>query len=207
MLSYKKIHQGNRPQFKLGQRANTALDRSIDLDPPCCRLPSIAPRVLTESCNVRKKTLLECKKKRFESNGWSYRSCFGVQYGELFVFPTECWAPIQWRRLVVTGMERHCWLCSGQLMIGERCFPVILSRLKDHNRLTFAICDGSIFPTCGWRICIGAHTYSMVARHAKFECFPWIRLDTVHALLDRSYATQSHNQIVRDQHLQAIQMT
>ena len=28
----------------------------------------------------------------------------------------------------------------------------------------------------------------MVARHAKFECFPWIRLDTAHALLERSYA-------------------
>ena len=28
----------------------------------------------------------------------------------------------------------------------------------------------------------------MVTRHAKFECFPWIRLDTAHALLERSYA-------------------
>ena len=36
---------------------------------------------------------------------------------------------------------------------------------------------------------IGVHTCSMVARHAKFECFPWIHLDTAHALLERSYAT------------------
>ena len=32
----------------------------------------------------------------------------------------------------------------------------------------------------------------MVARHAKFESFPWIRLDTAHALLERSYAS-SHS--------------
>ena len=32
----------------------------------------------------------------------------------------------------------------------------------------------------------------MVARHAKFEFFPWIRLDTAHALLERSYAPQDH---------------
>ena len=88
-------------------------------------------------------------------------------------------------------MERRCWQCSDQLMVAERCFPVILSRLKDHEYLTLAIFDKSISPTLfefdvdGQ---IGAHPCSMVARHAKFECFPWIRLDTAHALLERSYA-------------------
>ena len=74
-------------------------------------------------------------------------------------------------------------------MIAERCFSVILSRLKNHDHLTFAIFDESISPTFV-RVDgqIGAHTCSMVARHAKFECFPWIRLDTAHALLERSYA-------------------
>ena len=56
MPSYRKIHQGNRPLFKLGQGAITAFDRSIDFDHPRCRLSSIAPRVLTESCYVRMKS-------------------------------------------------------------------------------------------------------------------------------------------------------
>ena len=55
MPSYRKIHRGDRPLFKLGQGAITAFDRSIDFDHPRCRLSSIAPRVLTESCYVRMK--------------------------------------------------------------------------------------------------------------------------------------------------------
>ena len=56
-------------------------------------------------------------------------------------------AELQWCRLAMTGMERRCWQCSGQLMVAERCFPVILSRLKDHEHLTFAIFDESFSPT------------------------------------------------------------
>ena len=74
-------------------------------------------------------------------------------------------------------------------MVAERCFPVIPSRLKDHDHITFAIFDESIlFEFDGQIGAHIAHTCSMVARHAKFECFPWIRLDTAHALLERSYA-------------------
>ena len=55
MPSYRKIHEGDRPLFKLGQGAIPAFGRSIDFDHPLCRLRSLAPRVLTESCYVRMK--------------------------------------------------------------------------------------------------------------------------------------------------------
>ena len=85
--------------------------------------------------------------KGFESNGKSGRSCFGVQLVICSSFPRSA-------ELQFSGVDSQ-WLAwsgvagsvHGQLMVAERCFHVILSRLKDHDHLTFAIFDESISPT------------------------------------------------------------
>ena len=38
----------------------------------------------------------------------------------------------------------------------------------------------------------GLHTFSMVARHAEFDFFPLILLDTAHAQPDQIYALHDH---------------
>ena len=134
------------PTVGVRARALMALDRLVDPGRRCCRLSSFAPRVSTESCHVRMNSCRGRKRKVLKVMIGLLEAvwvCNLVSFSELFVFPTECCAPLQWRK---TGVERRCWQCSGQLMVAERCFHVILLLSKDYNCLTLSIFGEGLSP-------------------------------------------------------------
>ena len=96
---------------------------------PVVDCPSSVDRIVL-CAHEKFKTLLEREKKVLKvmvsqvetasvCNWWSVRLSHGL--GVL----SSKW---QWCRLAVTGIERRCWQCSGQLMVAERCYPIAIER-------------------------------------------------------------------------------